>query len=230
MDINPTVPENTVPVSAGVPPVSSDVAPDPLTFTAPPTNPTPVPTPFVTTQPMNPSPEIPDTPDTPTFDSYKPPEDSNSVVPIPVVRVLSPRGVEYVFLTLALLTAQVGLGAAIISLVNGQTSFSVLAYPTAALIVSVPIFAVLFLRLKKSELNNPDFKLDPSKRRSTQFTQIINFIVCFFALIGFVSALFAKMAGNYGGSIIKLFLDILVILVVSGGVLFYYWRDEHRSS
>jgi|GEM_PF-1053273 len=157
------------------------------------------------------------------------PSETSSLVPQAVVRVLSPRGVEYVFLTIALFTGAIGLISALISLVNGKTDFNVLEFPAAVLLVSIPIFAWLFLRLKKAELIDPKLKLDPSKRRSTQFMQIFSFIICFFTLIGFVSLIFAKMAGQYGGSSVKVFLDVLVILLVAGGILFYYWRDEHRS-
>lgn len=153
---------------------------------------------------------------------------SSPLNPIAVVRVLSTRGIEYVFLTFALVIASISLGAVIISLINGHYDFNVLAYPTAALLVSVPIFALFFLRLKKAENLNPSLVLDPSKRRSTQFIQIYTYIICFLTLIGIVSEIFAKMAGNYAGSIVKLILDGLVILIIAGGILFYYWRSEHK--
>lgn len=149
------------------------------------------------------------------------------VEPQPVVHVLSPRGVEYVFLTIALFTAAIGLGSVLISLVNGEYGFDILAFPVATLLVSVPIFAWLFLRLKKAELVDPQLRRDPSKRRSTQFTQIVAFLVFFFTLIGFLTLLFMKMAGQYDASAVKLVLNTLVILLISGGLLFYYWRDEH---
>lgn len=150
------------------------------------------------------------------------------VAPQPVVHVLSPRGVEYVFMTIVLFTGASGLVSVLLSLVNGKTDFAVLSFPVAVLVVSVPVFTWLFLRLKQAELQNPDLKLDASKRRSTQFTQIVSFLVFFFTLIGLVTALFAKMGGQYDGSVVKLMLDVAVLLAVSGGILFYYWRDEHR--
>jgi hypothetical protein len=153
---------------------------------------------------------------------------ASDLVSQPVVRVLSPRGIEYVFLTIALFTAAIGLGSALISLVNGQTGFDILAFPVASLLVSVPVFGLLFLRLKKSEANNPSLRYEASKRRSTQFSQIAGFVTCFFTLIGFVTSLFAKAAGEYHGSVGKLFLDVLIVLIIAGGILAYYWRDEHR--
>lgn len=153
---------------------------------------------------------------------------SEGVVPTPVVKVLSPRGVEYVFLTIALFTGAITFAAVLISLINGQSGFSVLSYPVAALIVSLPVFAWLFLRLKKAEVNNPALKLDASKRRSTQFTQIVAFLISFFTLIGLVGVIFADIGGSYKSSIVKTIFDVLVVEVVSGGILFYYWRDEHQ--
>ena len=96
------------------------------------------------------------------------------------------------------------------------------------LLVSLPIFAWLFLRLKKAELLDMNARMDASKRRTTQAIQIITFTFCFFTLIGFVTVVFAKMGGSYGGSIGKVILDVLVIEAIAGGILFYYWRDEHK--
>lgn len=149
------------------------------------------------------------------------------VNPSPVVKVLSPMGVEYVFMTISLFTAAGGLTAALLALVNGKTSFDVLAFPTALLVVSVPVFAVLFLHAKRHELRDPVLRQDPSKRRSTQFTQIVSFLVCLFTLIGLVSAIFMKLGGQSNQSLGKTALDCLVLIVVFGGMLAYYWRDEH---
>lgn len=164
----------------------------------------------------------------PPLDPLPPLGDSTAVQPVAVVKVLSPRGVEYVFYTIALVTGALGLGSALISLVNGKVSFQLLSFPVALMAVSLPVLGWLFLRLKKGELDNPSLKLDPSKRRSTQFIQITSFLVIFFTLIGFLTAVFAKMGGQYHGSIVKLILDVIVVVVVAGGILAYYWFDEHR--
>jgi hypothetical protein len=157
---------------------------------------------------------------------FRPPVE---VAPQPVVQVLSPRGVEYVFLTITLFTGAINLIVVLLVLINGSPNYDVLAFPTAALLVTVPVFSWLFLRLKKAELKNSQLALDPSKRRSTQFTEIIAFATCFFTLITFIFYIFAKAGGNYKGSMFKMFLDVLVILVVAGGVLAYYWFNEHQA-
>jgi len=154
---------------------------------------------------------------------------SEPVNPSAVVQVLSPMGVEYVFMTISLFTAAGGLTAALIALVNGKMGFDVLAFPTALLIVSVPVFALLFLHAKKRELGQPALRQDPSKRRSTQFTQIVSFLVCLFTLVGLVSAIFMKLGGQSHDSLLHIALDCLVLLVVFGGMLAYYWRDEHAG-
>lgn len=179
-----------------------------------------------------PAPSAPEPPEPPAAsDSLNEPKRSagNPTKPIPVVRVLSPMGVEYVFLTITLFAGAIALAAALISLVNGKTDFQVLSFPVAVLLVTVPVFALLFLRLKKLEIARPERKLDASKRRSTQFTQIVTFAACLFALIGFVFDIFAKLGGQSGPSILKAGLDALCVLAVAGGILFYYWHDEHKS-
>jgi uncharacterized membrane protein len=133
-------------------------------------------------------------------------------------------------MTIALVTGAVGLASALLAIVNGSYSFSVLYFPLSLLLVSVPVFSWLFLRLKHVEVLDPAARLDASKRRSTQFIQISSFFVCFFTLIGFLATVFAKLNGSYNGSIVKVILDVLVILVVAGGILFYYWRDEHKAN
>ena len=147
--------------------------------------------------------------------------------PMPVVRVLSPIGVEYVFLTITLLIGGSALAGTLLAMVNGGFNFAALSFPAATLLVTVPLFALIFLHLKRLELRSPELKLDPSKRRSTQATQIITFVVCLFTLIGFFAAAFASMGGGIGTSLGKVALDALCVLAVAGGILFYYWRDEH---
>lgn len=154
--------------------------------------------------------------------------EQNNVVPTPVVQVLSPRGVEYVMLTLALFTTAIGLASALVCLVNGQTSMMSLSLPVALMIVGLPIFAGLFLRLKKAELRNPSLKLDQSKRRSTQATQIIAFLVSLVTLIGIVVSIFAAMSGEAEG-IGKAIGSAFFVLAVFGGILAYYWYDEHKA-
>lgn len=168
----------------------------------------------------------------PSFDMPTPPNDSpfdKATQSQPVVKVLSPFGVEYVFLALSLFFGATGLISALLILVNGAASFSALAFPAAMLLVTVPVFAFLFLRLKKLELRMPHLRLDASKRRTTQFIQIVSFITVISGLIGFVYSAFAKMAGQSGTSVGKAFLDMLCVVVVAGGILAYYWREEHSN-
>jgi hypothetical protein len=155
--------------------------------------------------------------------------DRNPLHPVPVVRVLSPVGVEYVFLTFTLLIGASALVSALLVLINGEAGFGSLAFPAATLIATVPVFAAIFLHLKKMELQNPQLRLDASKRRSTQATQIISFIVSLFTVIGFFAATLASFGGSLDTPLWKAALDALCVLVVAGGILFYYWRDEHSN-
>lgn len=157
------------------------------------------------------------------------PQQPASVMPTPVVRVLSPYGVEYVFLTIALFVAALSLVGILLSLVNGRADFAALSAPTAALLVAVPVFIGFSLRLKKLEVQDPKLRLDASKRRSTQFTQIVSFLACFLTLIGLVAVVFAHIGGQTAISLGKAFLNALCILAVAGGILGFYWNEEHRA-
>lgn len=165
----------------------------------------------------------------PTNPTSSNPNPSSQVTPQPVVQVLSPRGVEYVFLTINLFVGAFGLLLCLLAIINGQANFEYLSVPVAMLAVATPLFAWLFLRLKKAELRNPSLKLDASKRRSTQTVQIVSYLAVFVALIVLVATIFSSLAGKYDGSLGKVALNVLAIVVVAGGILAYYWRDEHKG-
>lgn len=148
--------------------------------------------------------------------------------PVPVVKVLSVRGVEYAMMTIAL---WIGAGAmiwALLVLINGLSSFAALAMPISLLLVSVPVFSVLFVRLKRAELINPDLRYEASKRRMSQITQVAAFLVCVFNTIVTVYAILISFSGGSGPSVGKSLLNLLVVVTVAGGILAYYWFDEHR--
>lgn len=150
--------------------------------------------------------------------------------PVAVVKTLSTRGLEYLFMSIALWIAASGLIWALLLVVNGQTSAPMLGFPATSLIVCIPVFAYFFIRLKKAELKDPALRFDASKRRLSQITQTIAFLTCIFNVITFVYLLFSIASGSsLGQSVVKLILDLLVILAVAGGILVYYWADEHRS-
>jgi hypothetical protein len=131
-------------------------------------------------------------------------------------------------MTLALWIVAGALIWIVLSLLNGLTGFSLLALPVSLLLVCVPVLGFLFLRLRKAELRSPTLRFDPSKRRLSQFTQIIAFATCLFNTIGFVYVLVTKLAGEAAPSVGKSFLNWLVVVAVAGGILAYYWFDEHR--
>lgn len=149
--------------------------------------------------------------------------------PVAVVQALSIRGVEYTMMSLTLWFTAAALIWIALTIVNGSTAFDMLSLPAALLIVCVPIFGYLFLRLRKQELANPTLRFDPSKRRLTQFTQIFAFATCLFNLIAFAYVVLQQLGGQGSGSLLKSFLSLLVVLVIAGGVLAYYWLDEHRN-
>ncbi|PJE65611.1 hypothetical protein COU91_00670 [Candidatus Saccharibacteria bacterium CG10_big_fil_rev_8_21_14_0_10_47_8] len=154
---------------------------------------------------------------------------SDTSLPVPVVKVLSVHGVEYAMMTIALWVTAAAMAWALLNLINSGTSFDLLIVPVSALITSLPIFGLLFIRLRSAELSNPSLRIDPSKRRWSQTTQLLAFVTCLVNLSVFAYIALQKVSGNSDTSIGKTIADLLVILVIAGGILAYYWFDEHRG-
>jgi hypothetical protein len=178
---------------------------------------------------VNPFPSVVSTPPSP------PPQPTQNVLsdtgsdkPVPVLEVLSVRGVEYGMMTIVLWIGALTLAWIFLNMLNGSRGFNYLVVPTSALVVCVPIFAWFFLRLKKAELVDPGLRLDPSKRRWSQITQILAYTAVLINLIYFVYVVLQHTTNSHGSSIPKAFGNLLVILLIAGGILAYYWRDEHR--
>ncbi|MDB5185420.1 MAG: hypothetical protein JWN38_1228 [Candidatus Saccharibacteria bacterium] len=151
-------------------------------------------------------------------------------MPQPVIQVYSPHGVEYVFLAIVLFMSAIGLSWLLDAFVNGAFSFSALSFPVAMMLITMPVFAWLFLRLKNAELSDSSLALDASKRRTTQSIQIVSFIICLIVAIGMLTSVFTALGGDLsGGSFVRVFFSLLMVVLVFGGILAYYWRDEHKG-
>jgi hypothetical protein len=148
---------------------------------------------------------------------------------VPVVKVLSVRGVEYFMMTIALWVTASALAWILLNVINGSAGFDFIVVPTSALIICLPIFAFLFLRLKKAEMANPALKMESSKRRLSQWTQIVAFLAVIINCITFVYEILQKLGNDSKISLPKAFASLVVILVIAGGLLLYYWREEHNT-
>lgn len=153
----------------------------------------------------------------------------NSDEPVPVVRVLSIRGVEYAMMTIALWFSAASLAWVLLNLLSGSSNFDFLVVPISVLISSLPFFTLLFIRLKKAEIANPALRFEPSKRRLSQLTQVLAFIVCLINISVFAYNVMQKINGSGTTSIGKAIINLLVVLAIAGGILVYYWFDEHRA-
>lgn len=173
------------------------------------------------------SPTVQNTTQQPSSSSPTGMQSENQDLPVPVVKVLSVRGLEYALMTFLLWFSAGSLITIILSLINGVDGFTVLAFPLALLIVSFPGLVYLFLRLRTSELRDPKLRIEPSKRRWSQLTQILAFLTCLFNLVAFVYAVL-QFIGGEEVSIGKSFGGLLVVLLIAGGVFMYYWKDEHK--
>lgn len=180
--------------------------------------------PFITAMPTSSS-GAPPVPTAPAAVGLTP---SQSDQPVPVVRVLSTRGVEYGMMTIALWVSAATLAWIMLNLLNGSKGFDPIVVPTAALVVCLPVFAGFFLRLKRAELVDRSLRLEPSKRRWSQTTQFLAFLALLINFIYFVYTILQHFSSDKGPSVKKSLINLIVILVIAGGTLAYYWRDEHR--
>ena len=156
------------------------------------------------------------------------PENTYTDRPVPVVRVLSVRGIEYAMMSIMLWVWAGALITILVAIIMGSSGFSELAFPVSLLVVAGPIFALLYIRLRKAELRDPSLRLDPSKRRFSQITQIVAFLACFFNIVATVYVLMGAVGGTNTASIGKYIGSTVVVLMVAGSVLAYYWFDEHK--
>lgn len=159
--------------------------------------------------------------------------------PIAVVSQRTTRGLEYMIMFLALGVTAISLGEVLHSIVDesfGNTSGfdGLVSYATSALIVALPIFAILFLRLKKAELGEPTLRRDSSRRHAVQLTMIVAFLWGLFRLVTYIYSLLNggldnSVAGSGTASPVANFLHALVTVAIAGGIFTYYWIDEHHK-
>lgn len=159
--------------------------------------------------------------------------------PIAVVNTLTTRGLEYIIMFIALGASAISLALLLHNIVNGlyasriDSYGSANAYETATLVVSLPIFAILFLRLKAAELKDSTLFRDPSRRRAVQLTLIVTFLVGLFTIIGYIYELMNSATGTTAQNTSEQFgpnlIHLLISLGISGGIFAYYWRDSHRK-
>jgi len=160
--------------------------------------------------------------------------------PIAVVSNFTTRGLEYIIMFIALAVTAVSLGLVLHNLVDNLMNVAnssyegVVSYSTSALVVGLPIFLILFLRLKKAELTDSSLFHDPSRKRAVQLTLIVAFIVGIWKVISYIYTLLN--AGNnsvsdYGTNptLTGNLVHTVITLAIAGGIFAYYWRDSHKA-
>ena len=161
--------------------------------------------------------------------------------PVAVVQTFTTRGLEYVIMFISLWVTATSIAFLLHNIVNtafGNVDDYLDTAPiaTASLIVALPIFTVLFIRLKKAEKENPEIMNDPSRKRAVQLTLVVTFIVGLWNIIWYLYSFLN--AGNavdtYAGSATSLnpvgdLIHTLISVGIAGSIFAYYWREEHRK-
>lgn len=144
------------------------------------------------------------------------------------------RGVEYIFLTIALVTAASSLIIVLNNWINssflgGQTDFYTMAFPVSALIISLPVFALLLMDVTRAE-RRAGAGRNPYKVWCSQIIRIIAFATCFFTLIWLIYGIFLHAGGEDQASLSILIVDSAVVVAVAGGILGYYMKGGSAES
>lgn len=174
-----------------------------------------------------------------------PPPGQSSAAPRAVVQSLSTRGLEYIIMFIAMGVSAFSFGSLLHSSINALygsedsilSSGGTVPVAASALIVAFPILAYLFLRLKQAEIKNPVLRRDPSRRKATQLTLVVTFLVGLFYVIRFLYSLMSDntnyssglIATSTASSIVGNFIHLVITLAIAGGIFYYYWKDEHQN-
>lgn len=146
--------------------------------------------------------------------------------PIAVVQTRSTNGLEYTIMFIALWISAICLGGLLHNIVSNFSGENIMGGDvySAGLIVCLPIFLILFFRLKHKELKDPSITADTSRKRAIQLTLVVTFLAAIFHFIFYVYGL-VNGDQNPGQS----FMHLLVTLFVAGPIFVYYWHDEHAK-
>lgn len=156
---------------------------------------------------------------------------------VKVVSYRSTAGLEYLITFISLWVAAMSLASVLHSLIdtligNGDSFYEGIAtFASSALLVSLPIFTFMFLRLKKRELGEPAIRTDPSRKAAVQLTLIITFVIALgrtaFWIYQLMNVGNMPLVGN--ASYLSETLHALITVGISGLIFGYYWVDDHRK-
>ncbi len=157
--------------------------------------------------------------------------------PIAVVQQRTTRGLEYTIMFLAMGVTAISLGALLHHIVDnsfnaGSSDSTFASYAAAALIVSLPIFALLFLRLRRAEMSETALRDDPSRRHAVQITLVVAFLWGLFRLVTYIYSLLSGADSSGYSSNVSAptgnLLHMLITVCIAGLIFTYYWVDEHH--
>lgn len=182
-------------------------------------------------------------------DPVPPAPSARTSQPVTVVHRYTTVGLEYIIMFLSLGIGAISLGALLHAWVNqsigitpGWFAMSAEMSGIAAL-VTLPIFLILFLRLRSMEQKDPTVHEDASRRRGVQLALIVSFIWGIKSIVTYLYNLIGSDGRSYetysylmrntqtldsGPYQIAQILHLVITLGIAGTIFAYYWIDEHR--
>lgn len=168
--------------------------------------------------------------------------------PLAVVQRYTTVGMEFAVMFVALAIGAVSLGGLlhdwVDQLLYGKYvyggDFSLSSWYGIAAMVTIPIFLVLFFRLKRMEQSDPLVHNDSSRRRGVQLVMLVAFVWGIKSVIFYLYYLLNPAHNDYdyyastsvinNGSVqLVQILHLIITLGIAGAIFTYYWVDEHRQ-
>lgn len=101
---------------------------------------------------------------------------------------------------------------------------TLITFPLTALLVTAPIFMILFFRVRAQEKKEPIILKDKERRNTIQSTLSLSF---FILVVHTIIALYQLLSGS--DSVSSQLLSLLGTYITFGGIFIYFWKDTHQN-
>lgn len=148
-------------------------------------------------------------------------------------------GLRYLLMLLVMGVCAIALGALLHNLIDLSFGFTggtdgLVTYATSTLLVALPVFAMLFLQIKRAEAASPAMTIDKWSRLPIQVTLVVAFLWGLFRLVGYVYSLVnggaedPLLGSNIDSSLGNL-AHTVVTVGIAGSILAYWWQAPRRG-
>lgn len=139
-------------------------------------------------------------------------------------------GLEYIIMFIALWFSAISLAI----LLDANVSQLLLServdssFPSAALLVTFPIFIWLFILTQRMEQKNPLVRRDSSRLGALNITLVVTFAITIIHLITTIAVLFSGQNSQPNSAFAQI-LYTLITLLIAGPIFAYWWIQRRKD-